>query len=95
MKKPMYIRKQERNVNLTLVNATVNSYVGSFVISSFSHKREEVAEDWRRPRNEDLRNLYASPSILTVIRLRRMEWAVNIARMGDMINVYKILVGKP
>jgi len=24
-----------------------------------------------------------------------MEWAVNIARMGDMINVYKILVGKP
>jgi hypothetical protein len=45
--------------------------------------REEVAEGWRRPHNEEVQNLYALPNI-TVTKSRRMGWTGHIARMGDM-----------
>jgi hypothetical protein len=49
----------------------------------------------RRLQNEELHNLYASPNIIRVIISRRMRWEENVARMGEMRNTYKILVGKP
>jgi hypothetical protein len=45
--------------------------------------------------NEELHNLYSSPSIIRLLRSRRMRWTEHVARMGKMRNVYKILVGKP
>jgi hypothetical protein len=45
-----------------------------------------VAGGWRRLHNEELRNLYASPDIIRVIKSRRMKWVVHVARMGDMKN---------
>jgi hypothetical protein len=33
--------------------------------------------------------------VIKVIKSRRMRWERHIARMGDMRNVYKIVVGKP
>jgi hypothetical protein len=54
----------------------------------FGHKREKVAGNWRRLHNEELHNLYASPCIIGVIKLRMMTWTVHIARI-------KILGGKP
>jgi hypothetical protein len=54
-----------------------------------------VAEGWRRLYYEELHNLYASPNIIRVIILRRLRWAGHVARMGEMRNAYKILVGKP
>jgi hypothetical protein len=42
-----------------------------------------------------LHNLYSSPSIITMIKPRRMRWAGHIARMGEKRNAYRILVGKP
>jgi hypothetical protein len=30
-----------------------------------------------------------------MIKLRRMRWAGHVARMGEKINAYRILVGKP
>jgi hypothetical protein len=45
--------------------------------------------------NEGLHNSYASPSAIRVIKSRKMRWAVNVARTGEMINAFKILVGKP
>jgi len=36
----------------------------------FGLKREEVAGGWRRLHNEELRNFYASPNIIKVIKLR-------------------------
>jgi hypothetical protein len=50
---------------------------------------------WRKLHNEELRNLYSSPSIIRVIKSRRMRWAGHAARMGARSNAYRILVGKP
>jgi len=43
---------------------------------------------------EELHNLYASPNVIRVIKSRRMRWAKHVARMIEMRNVYKNLVGK-
>jgi hypothetical protein len=50
---------------------------------------------WRKLYNEELHNLYSSPSIIRIIKLRRMRWAGHVARMGEKRSVYKLLVGKP
>jgi hypothetical protein len=45
--------------------------------------------------NEELHNLYSSPSIIKMIKTRRTRWVGHVARMGEKRNVYRILVGKP
>ena len=42
-----------------------------------------------------LNDLYCSPSIVRVIKSRRMRWAGHVARMGERRSVHKVLVGKP
>jgi hypothetical protein len=61
----------------------------------FRPKGDEVTGGWRKLHNEDLHNLYSSPSIIRIIKSRRMRWAGYIARMGKKRNVYRILVEKP
>jgi hypothetical protein len=39
----------------------------------FGPKRDEVTEDWRKLHNEDLHNLYSSPSIIRMMKSRRMR----------------------
>jgi hypothetical protein len=39
--------------------------------------------------------LYFSPSIIRMIKSRRMRWAGHVARMGESGKAYEILVGKP
>jgi hypothetical protein len=36
----------------------------------------------------------SSPSIIRIIKSRRMRWAGHVARMGEKRNAYRILVGK-
>jgi hypothetical protein len=43
--------------------------------SIFGPKRDEVTGEWRQLHNEELRDLYSSPSIIRIIKLRRMRWA--------------------
>jgi hypothetical protein len=45
--------------------------------------------------HEELHNLYSSPSIIRIIKSRRMLWAGHIARMGEKRNAIRILVGNP
>jgi hypothetical protein len=45
--------------------------------------------------NGELRNLYSSPSIIRIIKSKRMRWRGHVARMGEKRNAYRILVGKP
>jgi hypothetical protein len=60
----------------------------------FGPKREKVTGGWRKLHNEELRDLYSSPSIIRIINSRRMRWAGHVARMGKKINAYRLLVGK-
>jgi hypothetical protein len=43
------------------------------VLRIFVPKRDEVTGEWRKLHNEDLRDLYSSPSILRIIKSRRMR----------------------
>jgi hypothetical protein len=38
--------------------------------------------EWRKLLNEELRDLYYSPSIIKIIKSWRMRWAGHVARMG-------------
>jgi hypothetical protein len=58
-------------------------------------KTDEVTGGWRKLHNEELHGLYSSPSIVRVIKARRMRWAGHVARMGEVRGAYSILVGRP
>ena len=49
----------------------------------FGPRRDEVMGEWRRLHNEELNDLYCSPTIVWVIKSRRMRWAGNVAHMGE------------
>ena len=59
----------------------------------FGPKRDEVTGEWRKLHNEELNNLYSSPNIVRVIKLRRMWWVWHIASIGERRSVYRVLVG--
>jgi hypothetical protein len=69
--------------------------IGSGVGRIFVLKMDEVTGEWRKLLNEELNDLYVSPDIIRVIRLRRVRWASHVARMGERRGVYRDLVGKP
>jgi hypothetical protein len=48
-----------------------------------------------KPNNEELHDLCSSPSIIRIIKSRRMRWVGHVARMGEKRNPYRLLVGKP
>jgi hypothetical protein len=48
----------------------------------FGPKRGAVTGKWRRLHNEELRDLYSSPSIIRMIKSRMMRKAGHVARMG-------------
>ena len=49
----------------------------------FRLRRDEVTGEWWTFYNEELNDLYYSPSIVRVIKPRRMRWAGHMARMGE------------
>jgi hypothetical protein len=59
----------------------------------FGSKRDEVTGGWRN--NKELRDLYPSPSIIRIIRLRCMRWAGHVTGMGEKRNAFMLLVGNP
>jgi hypothetical protein len=59
----------------------------------FGPKRDEVTGGWRKLHIEELHGLYSSPSIIRVIKARRMRWAGHVARMGEVRGAY-ILNGR-
>ena len=60
----------------------------------FGPRRDEVEREWRKLHSEELNDLYSSPNTVRVIKLRRMRWAGQVARMGEKRSVYRVLVGK-
>jgi hypothetical protein len=45
----------------------------------FGPQRDEVTGGWRKLHNEELRDLYSLPSIIRIIKSRRMRRAGNVA----------------
>jgi hypothetical protein len=60
----------------------------------FGHRRNEVTGERRNLHNEELHNLYSSPSTIRTIKSWSMRWAGHVARIGEKSNVYRLLVGK-
>jgi len=60
----------------------------------FGPSREEVTGEWRKLHNEELNDLYCSPNTVRVIKSRRMRCAVDVARMRERRDVYRVLVRK-
>jgi hypothetical protein len=48
----------------------------------FGPKRNEVKGEWKKLHNEELRDLYSSPSIIRIIKSIKMRWEGRVARMG-------------
>jgi hypothetical protein len=70
-------------------------YENRVVRRLFGPRRGEVTGEWRKLHNEELNDLYSPPSIVRVIKSRRMRWAGHVARMGEKRCAYRVLVGKP
>jgi hypothetical protein len=60
----------------------------------FGPKRDEVRGEWRKF-HEELKGMYSSPTIVRVMKSRRMIGVGHVARMGEGRVVYRVLVGKP
>ena len=48
----------------------------------FGHKRDEVTREWRKLHNEELSDLYCSPSIVQLTKSTRMRWGGHVSLMG-------------
>ena len=48
----------------------------------FGPKSNEITGEWRKLHNEELNDLYSSPSMVRVIKSSIMRWAGHVARMG-------------
>jgi hypothetical protein len=51
--------------------------------------------EWRKLYNKELHDLYSSPSIIRIIKSRRVRREGHVSRMGKKRNAYRLLVGKP
>jgi hypothetical protein len=56
----------------------------------FGSKSDEVTGVWKELHNEELNDLYCSPNIVWLIKLRRMRRAGPVGERR-----YRVLVGKP
>jgi hypothetical protein len=55
----------------------------------FGPKRDEVTGGWRKLHNEELRDVYSSPSIIRMIKQRRMRWEGHVAWTGEKRNLWE------
>jgi hypothetical protein len=59
----------------------------------FGPKSDGVTGGWRKLYNKEFHNLNSSPSIIRIIKSRRMRLAGHVARIGEKRNMYRLLVG--
>jgi len=64
-------------------------------VETESNNRLHETGDYRKLHNEELNDLYYSHNIVQVIKSRRMKRLWHVARMGERIGMYRVLVGKP
>ena len=59
----------------------------------FGPRRDEVTRKLRKLHIQ-LNDFYSSPSIVRVIKLRRVRWVGHVVHMGERRGVCRVLVGK-
>jgi hypothetical protein len=60
----------------------------------FGPKRKGMVGGWRKMQIKELHSLWSSPSMIRMIKSRRIRWTGHVAHM-ELRNVHGILVGKP
>jgi hypothetical protein len=60
----------------------------------FGPKRCKVTGGSRKLHNEEFHNLYFSPSVIRMMKSRRVRRGGHVARMGQKRIAYRILMGK-
>jgi hypothetical protein len=78
-----------------ILNINYAHYISGLLKKIFGPKRDEVIGSWRKMHNEELHNLYCSPSLIRISKSRRIRWAGHVARMREKRNAHRILMGKP
>ena len=63
--------------------------------AKFGPRRDDVTGEFRKLHNEELNDLYTSPNIVQVPKLKRMRQVGHVACMGERRGVYRVLVVKP
>jgi hypothetical protein len=57
----------------------------------FGPKRDEVTGEWKKLHNEQLNDMYSSPTVVWVIKSRRMRWVGHVGQMGEGRGMYRVL----
>jgi hypothetical protein len=60
----------------------------------FGPKRDQAIDSRKKLHNEELHNLYSSPSIIRMINSRRMRWVGHVARMWGEEECIYVIGGK-
>jgi hypothetical protein len=85
----------EDNFKPTIVNESLHKISNDNGVSLVNFTTsKKVMGGWRKLHNKGLRDLYSSPSIIRIIKSRRIRWAGHEARMGEKRNAYTLSVGK-
>jgi hypothetical protein len=58
---------------LYTTNILLRAFENRVLRRIFGPKRDEVTGEWRKLHNEEHRDLYSSPSIIRIIKSRRMR----------------------
>jgi hypothetical protein len=61
----------------------------------FGSKWDEVTGEWRKQHDEELHDVYSSPSLIRTTKSRGMRWVGHVVRMAEKWNACTLLVGKP
>jgi hypothetical protein len=59
------------------------------------YNAQNVAREYRILNSVEISNKFRTPNIIRIINSRRIRWAEHVARMKEVKNRYKILVGGP
>jgi hypothetical protein len=69
----------------------LREFVNRVLRRIFGPKRDEVTGEWRKLHKKELHDLYSSPSIIRVIKSRRMRWGAmqhEWGRRGTLIDYW-------
>jgi hypothetical protein len=61
----------------------------------FGSKSDDMTGKWIKLHNKEFCNLCSLPSIIRMMKSRRMRWVGHVARIREKRNMYRLFVEKP